>query len=96
MTFSLTETHFSFAPAIYKGFPIPQVKPAEIHISNVFPPAVRVIDVFFQCLDLGDLMLDALQSRLALPQRENSLEITSGIPTTEIIVCRKFLMDGSF
>jgi len=41
-------------------------------------------------------MLDALRRMLTHPQRENSLEITSGIPTTEIIVCRKFLMDGSF
>lgn len=63
------KTHFSFFPAIYKGFLIPQVNPAEFQNINVVPPfpAVSVIDVFFQCSGLGDLMLDNLWSRLALP-----------------------------
>lgn len=38
-------------------------------------PGVSVIDVFFQCSGLGDLMLDNLWSRLALPQMKTHLKL---------------------
>lgn len=84
--------------AIYKGFLIPQVNLAAFQNINVVPPfpVVSVIDVFFQCSGLGDGMLDNLWSRLALPQKENSLEVTSGMPATKIMFCRNLCMDGSF
>lgn len=92
MNFGLMENSLFLCPSHLQQVPhCPGKSGRNLHytVERLPPPAVRVGSV-------GTLMSGTLRSWLALPQKENSLEITSGIPTAVIAVCRKFLMARSF
>lgn len=85
-TFSLTENSLFLSPSHLHGVPhspsassrnFKQIS-IEIQTSNVVPLTSQLsvlLMYFFQCSGLGDLMLDNLWSRLALPQRKTHLKL---------------------
>lgn len=92
MNFGLMENSLFLCPSHLQQVPhCPGKSGRNLHytVERLPSPAVRVGDV-------GALMSGTLRSWLALSQKENSLEITSGIPTAVIAVSRKFLMARSF